>query len=114
MTRKPVDPRIYAGYTATDVRLEDMRFQRYWVVVEEELETLGLPAGLIAVQKKNTTVGRVLAVGAKAEEDIRAGDRILFTEWQGAKWAFLKQDGSKVNVLIMDESYVQARIGNER
>ena len=114
MGRAPVNPAVYAGYKHVDVRLEDMRFQRYWVVVEEELETLGLPEGLIAVQKKNTTVGRVLAVGAKVDEDIQVGDRILFTEWQGAKWAFLKRDGSKVNCLIMDESHIQARVGNER
>lgn len=114
MGRTPVDPRVYSGYKNVDARLEDLNFQRYWVVVEEELETPGLPEGLIAVRKKNTTVGKVLAVGAKVEEDIRPGDRILFTEWQGAKWSFLKRDGSKVDCLIMDESYIQARIGDAR
>lgn len=105
------DLRRYAGYTAVDVRLEDCNLCGHWVVLEEELETLGLPEGLIAVPQKNTTVGRVLAVGEKVGEDIRPGDRVLFAEWQGAKWQFLQKDGSAVKVLLMDEGFVTARLG---
>lgn len=108
------DLRSYAGYTSVDVRLEDCKLQSHWIMLEEELETPGLPEGLIAVQKKSTTIGKVLLVGAKVEEDIRPGDRVLFAEWQGGRWSFLRKDGSKVNVLLMDEMHVKARLGRPR
>jgi len=111
MGRTPVSPSVYAGYTAVDVRLEDCKLQGHWIMLEEELETPGVPEGLIVVPKKNTTVGTILLVGAKVEEDILPGDRVLFAEWQGGKWSFLRKDGSKVNVLLMDEAHIQARIG---
>jgi len=114
MGRAPVNPAVYAGYTNVDVRLEDVKLQGHWVMLEEDLETPGLPAGLISVQRKNTTVATVLLVGAKVEEDIRPGDRVLFQEWQGGKWSFLRKDGTKVNVLLVDESYVKARFGQPR
>ena len=114
MGRTPVNPAVYAGYTNVDVRLEDVELQGHWVMLEEDLETPGLPAGLIAVPKKNTTIGTVLLVGVKVQEDIRPGDRVLFTEWQGGKWSFLRKDGSKVNVLMMDEVYITVRIGRAK
>lgn len=114
MMRAPVNPAVYAGYTNVDVRLEDCKFQGHWIALEEDLETPGMPAGLIAVPKKSTTVGTILMVGAKIEEDIKPGDRVLFAAWQGGKWSFLRRDGSKVNVLVMDETFVQARLGGPR
>ena len=111
---RPPDLRKYAGYTAVDVRLEECRLRGHWVMLEEELETPGLPEGLIVVARKNTTIGNVLLVGDKVGEDIRPGDRVLFAEWQGGRWSFLRKDGSKVNCLLMDESHVQARLGRAR
>jgi len=108
------DLRNYAGYTAVDVRLEDCDLRGHWIALEEELETPGLPEGLLVVSKKNTTIGTILLVGDKVDEDIRPGDRVLFAEWQGGRWSLLRKDGTRVNFLLMDEDHVKARIGGPR
>lgn len=105
------DLRLYAGYKAENIRLDQLKLRGHWIMLTEELETPGLPAGLIGVPKKNTTVGVVVLVGERVSEAIKPGDRVLFAEWQGGKWAFLAEDGTKVNVLLMDEQHIQARLG---
>ena len=80
------------------VKLDNLELYGTWVAVAEDLSEKVAPSGLVTdVSKKAATVGRVLAVGAKVEEDLQAGDTVLYEEWQGGRWEIGDQ-----KMLIMD------------
>lgn len=99
-----------AGYTRVpEVGLDSLEMYGTWVAVEEDLSEKVAPSGLVTrVNKKAATVGRVLAVGVKVEEDLRAGDTIIYAEWQGGRW-----DIGDHKLLIMDIENVLMVIGRE-
>ena len=63
-----------------------------WVLVEEDFERgktvtvhgieLALPVQV------NTVYGRVVAVAAQDTVAIRAGDQVIYREWEGGRWTF--------------------------
>ncbi len=81
-----------------EMTVDQMELYGQWVAVEEDLDMHVAPSGLATnVNRKATTVGRVLGVGVKVGEDLRVGDTILYEEWQGGRW-----DIGDQRMLIMD------------
>lgn len=99
------------GYTrVTDVTVDQMELYGTWVAVAEDLSEKVAPSGLVtAVNKRATTVGRVLAVGVKVAEDLQPGDTILYEEWQGGRWNIGDE-----NMLIMSIDNVLMVIDREQ
>ena len=91
-----------AGYARIPARLDELCLVGERVVVQESLGETVSESGLIALSKQATTVGRVLAVGNKVEDDLQVDDIILYEQWQGGRW--LTEDGRKC--LIMDAEKV--------
>lgn len=92
-------------YTRIASTLDQMTLMNTLVAIREDLGERTSESGLVMLEKQATTVGRVLAVGAKVEEDIRAGDLVLYEQWQGGRWQ-LGDD----KMLIMDIEHVLAVI----
>lgn len=81
-----------------DVSISELEFYGRWVAVREDLDEHVHESGLVtSVNKRATTVGRVLAVGVAVAEDLYAGDEILYEQWQGGRW-----DIGGEKCLIMD------------
>ena len=92
-------------YTRIAATLDQMTLMNTLVAIREDLEERTSASGLVTLEKQATTVGRVLSVGAKVEEDICAGDLVLYEAWQGGRWQ-LGDD----KMLIMDIDKVLAVI----
>jgi co-chaperonin GroES (HSP10) len=85
-----------------------------YVVVKEELAQTSR-MGLILLNKDHTKVGTVLKVGDRAQAmvpDLVVGDRIVYVEYVGGRWAFpdpTQPDGVR-KVLLMEWMDIEARI----
>ena len=80
-----------------EMTVDRMELYGTWVAVEESLGSQTRESGLVELEKKATTVGRVLGVGVKVAENLRPGDIILYEQWQGGRW-----DIGDQKLLIMD------------
>lgn len=97
------------GYHRIPVELRTLEMYGSWLLVTEELAEKVRPSGLVTnVNKKATTVGRVLKTGSGLKEDIQEGDRIVYEEWMGGKWSI-----DDVDCLIMTEENVLMVIERE-
>ena len=91
-----------------EITVDQMELYGKWVAVEECLGEQTRASGLVEIEKKAATVGRVLAVGVKVAEDLRDGDTVLYEEWQGGRWQIGDQ-----KMLIMDIENVLGVIDRE-
>jgi co-chaperonin GroES (HSP10) len=102
-----------AGYTRVEQDFESLRLTADYVAIEEDFERASVP-GLVLLPASNTVLGTVLRVGPGLTEmtGISAGDRVLFTEWQGGKWAFADRrlPGGERKCLIMSSDYILAKV----
>ncbi len=80
-----------------EMTVDQMELYGTWVAVEENLKSHTRESGLVELEKKATTFGRVLGVGVNVAEDLRVGDFVLYEEWQGGRW-----DIGDQKLLIMD------------
>lgn len=89
-----------AGYFWTGADIETFEPLSHWVVVRERLVRLN-PAGIILPNVDHNMIGDVVAAGP--ESGVRAGDTVVYEEWQGGRWAFKdrKVDGGVSKLLIM-------------
>lgn len=83
---------INRGYRHTRLNLADYTPTSHWVVIKEELER-DIPldgGGIIHVpDQKAATIGTIKALGEEAKAlGLRLGDKIIYEQWQGGKWAF--------------------------
>lgn len=96
----------FVGYTRVELPFSELSLLNDYVAVGEDLSR-STDSGIVLPNRKNTNIGVVLKVGSMVE-GISEGDRILFEEWQGGKWAFPdsnKEDG-QLKCLIMNSEYV--------
>jgi len=99
----------FSGYTSSGVSLDGMCLLGHWVILKEVWDRPA-PAGVILLQPKNTTIGEVLAVGARVEEALSVGERVLFEEWMGGRWTFIGEDGTEIPCLLIAEENIRARL----
>jgi len=99
----------FSGYTSSGVSLDEMSLRGHWVVLREVWDQFA-PEGIVLPRRGNTTIGEVLSVGDRVDEDINVGDKILFEEWQGGRWSFQDGEGHDVPCLLIDEMYIKARL----
>lgn len=102
-----------AGYTRVEEEFSRLRLTADYVAIEEDLERRS-DAGLIIPPASNTKIGRVAKIADDLSEfiGVREGDSVVFTEWQGGKWAFA-DEGSPTGerkCLIMTSNYILARV----
>lgn len=84
------------GYRHTRLLLNDFTPASHWIVIKEDLEQNtymegpdGMVIELSIPDKKYHTLGTVLSVGPMgADRGIRVGDKVVYEQWQGGKWAF--------------------------
>jgi co-chaperonin GroES (HSP10) len=98
-----------SGYTSSGVSFEEMTLRGHWVVLAEVWDRPA-PEGILLLQPKNTTIGKVLAVGERVDEEIYVGDKVLFEEWQGGRWTFVDSEGNAAPCLLIDETFIRARL----
>jgi co-chaperonin GroES (HSP10) len=95
-------------YTRIPIEFGTIELRNQWVAVEEELDERESKAGLVLLSKKQNTIGRVVAVGCSAKEDVRPGDEVIYQSWEGGRWQFGDQ-----KCLIMEEDKILAVIREE-
>ena len=99
----------WSGYTSSGVSFDKMELRGHWVIIKEVWDRPA-PEGIILLRPGNTVIGEVLMVGARVEEDICEGDKVLFEEWQGGRWTFMDEDGTETQCLLIDEQFIRARL----
>jgi len=99
----------WSGYTSSGVSLDKIDLRGHWVIIKEVWDRPA-PTGLILVQPKNTTLGEVLDIGDRVDEDIIVGDTVLFEEWMGGRWTFIGEDGTEIPCLLIAEENIRARL----
>lgn len=102
-----------SGYTRVERGFDALRLSADYIAVTEELER-AMDFGVVLPSRGNATVGVVDRVAPMVEEmfGVAEGDRVLFSEWQGGRWAFLdpsRSDGEK-RCLIMSSEYILAKL----
>lgn len=102
-----------AGYTRVEEQFSRLRLTADYVAIEEDLERKS-EGGLIIPPASNTKVGTVVRIAPDLAEmtGVSEGDRVVFAEWQGGKWAFA-DEGSPTGerrCLIMTSNNLLARI----
>jgi co-chaperonin GroES (HSP10) len=101
-----------AGYTRVEEQFSALRLTADYVAVEEDLERPS-SAGIVVPRAGNTKTGTVLRAAPDLAEmvGIREGDRVVFAEWQGGRWAFADDSPSgERKCLIMASDGILARI----
>lgn len=102
MNQRPIDSRTITnlGYRHTRMNLADYKPTTHWVVIKEELERdIKLDSGgMIHVpDAKNVTIGTIMALSDEAEaEGMKVGDRVIYEQWQGGRWAFTVDDPDRI------------------
>jgi co-chaperonin GroES (HSP10) len=102
-----------AGYARQPVQLSELELVGQWLVVREEQPEPERPSGLVVVRQGTAhgVLGEVILAGAEAElEGLSAGDRIIYEEWAGGRWALKGEDGEDVRVLVMSIDKVLALV----
>jgi co-chaperonin GroES (HSP10) len=107
MKNEESELRRVIGYTRVERPHKKLNMLSDYVAIQEDLSR-DESTRIILINKKNTTIGTVLGVGPGVEY-CKVGDRVLFEEWQGGKWAFPDDDKSdgQLKCLIMREMYVE-------
>jgi len=104
-------------YRHTRLLLDNFHPTSHWIIIEEDLVQTRDVGGveLEIPDKKYNTLGHVLSVGPQAiEAGIKVGDKVVYEQWQGGRWAFTTPipDGTYVEkeCLIMSTDSVWAII----
>jgi len=98
-----------SGYTSVGVSLDEMGLRGHWVIIKEVWDRPA-PAGIILPRAGNTVIGEVLKVGEHVDEAIKVGDKVLFEAWQGGRWSFADAEGQETACLLIDETFIKARL----
>lgn len=105
-----------SGYTRVEKPFAQFQPLTDWVVIAEHLNR-STASGITVPDRGNAVIGTVLKSGdwASQRDGITPGDTVIFTEWQGGRWAFLDPDSDdgEIRVLIMDAADVILRIPAE-
>lgn len=99
----------FSGYTSSGVSLDAMTLLGHWIILKEMWDRPA-PKGVFLPRAVNTVIGEVLAVGEHVEEDITEGDQVLFEAWQGGRWLFTDAEGQETPCLLIDETFIKARL----
>lgn len=103
-----------AGYTRVEEPFSELVLTADYVAIEEDLERKS-GSGLVIPEASNTKMGTILklAPGLPEMTGLAEGDRVVFTEWQGGKWAFADVDSpsGERKCLVMTSNHILAVVG---
>lgn len=102
-----------AGYTRVEEPFSALRLTADYVALEEDLERKSA-AGLVIPQASNTKTGTVIRIAKDLSESLGVfeGDLVVFSEWQGGRWAFADFDSPSGDrkCLIMTSDHILAKV----
>lgn len=101
------------GYARQPMRLTELELVGQWIVVREDAADPVSAHGLVIVRQGTLhgVIGTVLLAGPEAGlEGVGAGDKVVYEEWAGGRWALKGNDGEDVHVLIMSVDRVLALV----
>lgn len=102
-----------AGYTRVEEEFSTLRLTADYVAIGEDLE-VKTGSNLIIPPMSNSKVGVILKIAPDVAEmlAVKEGDRVIFSEWQGGRWAFADsgEPNGQRKCLIMTSNHLLARV----
>lgn len=102
-----------AGYTRVEEQFSKLKLTADYVAIGEDLE-VKTATNLFIPPSSNSKIGIILKIAPDVADiiGVQEGDRVVFSEWQGGRWAFADSeapDGER-KCLIMTSNHLLARV----
>lgn len=105
-----------SGYTRVEKPFKRLCLSADYVAVEEILSREPIE-GIILPSLSHAQLGNVLKISPEASSytGINEGDKILFKEWEGGRWAFVDEDSpsGELKCLIMSSEFILAKLDED-
>ena len=102
-----------AGYTRVEEQFSGLRLTADYVAIGEDLE-VRTGTSLFIPPMSNSKVGIILKIAPDVAEmiGVEEGDRVVFSEWQGGRWAFADsgEPSGERKCLIMTSNHLLAKV----